>query len=98
MRVHAGAVIESLRNGRLAQRLAQVPYKHKIGGSNPSSPTIDLKKVTGNVPVAFSLLGPCFSGFFAALFWTLFERVVSVLHCVRAVRGARFDLRVSGGP
>ena len=27
--------------GRLAQRLAQVLYTHKAGGSNPSSPTID---------------------------------------------------------
>ena len=26
--------------GRLAQRLAQVPYTHKVGGSNPSSPTM----------------------------------------------------------
>lgn len=26
-------------HGRLAQWLAQVPYKHKVGGSNPSSPT-----------------------------------------------------------
>ena len=29
--------------GRLAQRLAQVPYKHKIGGSNPSPPTMRLQ-------------------------------------------------------
>ena len=28
--------------GRLAQRLAQVLYTHKAGGSNPSSPTIEL--------------------------------------------------------
>ena len=28
--------------GRLAQRLAQVLYTHKAGGSNPSSPTTDL--------------------------------------------------------
>ena len=27
-------------HGRLAQRLAQVLYTHKAGGSNPSSPTI----------------------------------------------------------
>ena len=29
-------------HGRLAQRLAQVLYTHKAGGSNPSSPTTDL--------------------------------------------------------
>ena len=28
-------------HGRLAQRLAQVLYTHKAGGSNPSSPTTD---------------------------------------------------------
>ena len=31
-----------LSYGRLAQRLAQVLYTHKVGGSNPSSPTIDI--------------------------------------------------------
>ena len=33
--------------GRLAQRLAQVPYTHKAGGSNPSSPTIEIAGRTG---------------------------------------------------
>ena len=32
-------------HGRLAQRLAQVLYTHKAGGSNPSSPTIELLTV-----------------------------------------------------
>lgn len=43
-------------HGRLAQRLAQVLYTHKAGGSNPSSPTTD----TEGLPVggeAFCHLG-----------------------------------------
>lgn len=39
--VRRGAVLVILfSHGRLAQRLAQVLYTHKAGGSNPSSPTI----------------------------------------------------------
>ena len=39
--VRRGAALVILfSHGRLAQRLAQVLYTHKAGGSNPSSPTI----------------------------------------------------------
>ena len=34
------ALVILFSHGRLAQRLAQVLYTHKAGGSNPSSPTI----------------------------------------------------------
>ena len=38
--------------GRLAQRLAQVLYTHKAGGSNPSSPTKECER-EGRVALAF---------------------------------------------
>ena len=40
-------------HGRLAQRLAQVLYTHKAGGSNPSSPTIELETVLERGPFLF---------------------------------------------
>ena len=39
-------------HGRLAQRLAQVLYTHKAGGSNPSSPTKECER-EGRVALAF---------------------------------------------
>ena len=39
--------------GLLAQRLAQVLYTHKAGGSNPSSPTIELETVLASGPFLF---------------------------------------------
>ena len=41
-RVGRGNSVILCSHGRLAQRLAQVLYTHKAGGSNPSSPTTDL--------------------------------------------------------
>lgn len=46
-------------HGRLAQRLAQVLYTHKAGGSNPSSPTTDtegLSPLAGRLFVISRLL------------------------------------------
>ena len=37
----------------MAQRLAQVLYTHKAGGSNPSSPTIELETVLARGPFLF---------------------------------------------
>ena len=42
-------------HGRLAQRLAQVLYTHKAGGSNPSSPTIDSQAAPATGPLLASL-------------------------------------------
>ena len=41
-RVGRGNSVILSSRGRLAQRLAQVLYTHKAGGSNPSSPTTEL--------------------------------------------------------
>ena len=44
------AACYTVPHGRLAQRLAQVLYTHKAGGSNPSSPTIDRNTAPAMVP------------------------------------------------
>ena len=41
---------EHWRLGRVAQRLAQLPYTQLVGGSNPSSPTIRIPSPGSDVP------------------------------------------------
>lgn len=51
-RVGRGNSVILSPRGRLAQRLAQVLYTHKAGGSNPSSPTNECER-EGRVAPAF---------------------------------------------
>ena len=51
-RVGRGNSVILCSHGRLAQRLAQVLYTHKAGGSNPSSPTKECER-EGRVALAF---------------------------------------------
>lgn len=51
-RVGRGNSVILCSRGRLAQRLAQVLYTHKAGGSNPSSPTKECER-EGRVALAF---------------------------------------------
>ena len=35
-------ICQNIKSWAIGAAGAQVPYKHKVGGSNPSSPTIDM--------------------------------------------------------
>ena len=66
-------------HGRLAQWLAQVPYKHKVGGSSPSSPT---NQPFGRLHGGFFMLyfTDCF-GFCARNFNQIVECVLLAVPC-----------------